>query len=505
MMRITSNPSNYWAVVLAVFSFFLYLNTLAPTVVWGDSAKLATFVNDVELKVRLEYHPLHTLLGQLFNSLPIGHCAYRLNLMSAFFGALTIGLLYLVLMRWTRLCIAALGGALALTVSHVFWLLSVITESYTLFTFLLAMMLWLMTLWDEKKENYLLYLAAFTFGISLSNNLLMPFFLPGFVYFYFSAQNRPHLTKYNWLFILLSSGLGASILIGLGLKSLLMGGQDLFDLVAMGPFKRYYRSPAKILFETIRYPLYLMYQFPIIGFAVGLFGAWSQIESHSERRKLCFLLILLLANIVFASGYMRQKQFFLMIGSFVVFSIWIGIGISALSSWAHRRGPKYKAIGYFTVLSITLVPVIFYFCMPTIVKKYNLDLVKARSLSYRDNTRFFLVPAKHNEYGAERFGKEVFLIAAPKSIIIADFTPIAVLRYYQKVHKMRKDVWLKLIDFEPLDLEFVDRYINQRPIYLADDLEPDYNIAGLKTKYNLIRVGPIIKIEPKSGERGHNP
>ena len=56
---------------------------------------------------------------------------------------------------------------------------------------------------------------------------------------------------------------------------------------------------------------------------------------------------------------------------------------------------------------------------------------------------------------------------------------------------------MKLVDFKPLELDFVDRYIYSRPIYLADDLEPDYNIAGLQTKYNLVPVGPIYKVEPR--------
>jgi len=173
------------------------------------------------------------------------------------------------------------------------------------------------------------------------------------------------------------------------------------------------------------------------------------------------------------------------------------VGIHTLALWAESRLLKPKIAKISTIVFLVFVPMAFYYSVPTVAKKLNLDLVRARTLPYRDNSRFFLVPDKRNEYGAGRFGREVFQILEPNSIIVCDFTPIAVLRYFQRVEGIRKDVWLKLVDFKPLELEFVDSHINHRHIYLADDLEGDYSIAALKTKYDLVPVGPIIKVKPK--------
>lgn len=142
----SSNYSFYLFFTLTTLTFILYLITLSPTVTWGDSAKLTMFVHNTEISIRQGYHPLHTIIGLLFSYLPFGDYAYRQNLMSACFGALTVGLVYLILFRWTRSVVAAIGGALSLTVSHVFWMLSVINESYTLFAFSMVLMLWFMTL-----------------------------------------------------------------------------------------------------------------------------------------------------------------------------------------------------------------------------------------------------------------------------------------------------------------------------------------------------------------------
>jgi hypothetical protein len=469
--------------------------TLAPTVIWGDSAKLTTFVYELELNIKQGHHPLHTILGLFFSYLPFGDYAYRQNLMSAFFGALAVALVYLIVLRWTHSIVAAIGGALSLAVSHVFWLLSVINESYTLFAFLMVLMVWLVTIWDETKSYKSLYLTAFIFGLSISNNYLMPFLLPGFAYFYISARNRPRLGKLNYVFLMLSFLGGAALLIALSFKSMVSGGHELLDILKAGPFKRFYRSPFKIVREFFLFPAYLLYQFPIVGFIIGLIGAQHQYKS--ERRQFTFLLIIFLADVLFASGYMRQKQFFLLIASFIVFSLWIGMGIHSMSLWAKTRLLKPKIAEISTILILISFPMAFYYSVPIVTKKFNLDLVRARTLPYRDNSRFFLVPDKRNEYGAERFGREVFQILEPNSIIVCDFTPIAVLRYFQRVEGMRKDVWLKLVDFKPLELEFVDHHIDNRHIYLADDLEGDYSITTLKTKYDLVPVGPIIKLVPK--------
>jgi hypothetical protein len=481
---------------LAAAVFILYLNTLAPTVLWGDSAKLAQFVHDLDLDIRPEYHPLHTVIGRLFSYLPFGDLAFRLNLMSAFFGALTVGLIYLILLHWTRSVSSAIAGASALAVSHVHWLLSVMTETYTLFTFLLASIIWAMARWDHTKADAFLYLAAFVFGLSLCNNYLMPFFLPAFLFFYVTATGRTMLNPTRCLLLAISFVAGTSLWLGLAVQSVLSGGESLLDLFQGGAFRRYYRHPVKIVQELSRYPAYLFYQFPFVGFAMGCVGTWFQWKD--ERRRFTFLLLLFICDLIFASGYMRQKQFFLLLASFLVFSLWIGTGFSAWQARVGTRWDRWKlarALGAFLVI---LAPPVFYHSAPALVEHFRLDPVGARHLPHRDAIRFFLVPDKRHEYGAERFGRDVFKLVESGSIVVADFTPIAVLRYFQRVRGVRPDVRLTLVDFDPLDIAFVDQHIDKKPIYLAD-LSPDYNIAALKGKYGVIPVGPIYRVVQHSG------
>ncbi len=477
---------------LTLSALLLYLFTLAPTVLWGDSAKLAQFIFQFDLNIKPEYHPLHTIIGKIFSYIPYGNYATRINLMSAVFGALTVGMIGLITVELTGSYAASIAGALSL---------SVITETYTLFTFLLALQIWLLVLWDRRKSNRYLNGFAFTFGLSLSNSYLMPFFLPAFLFFFISSESRKS-NRPSYTHLLLCLCLGASVCVVLASRSIMEGGGEIADMLSGGPFKRYYRSPVKIVREMAYYPFYLFYQFPVLGLPAGLAGAFGQ--WRSTRRIFLLLLIIFMTDLAFASGYMRQKQFFLLIASYIIYSIWIGIGLSLLyrkldEEWHHAwhlitRIPA-RLVPAVSVAIICSLPSASYYTVPSLMKSLGKDAVGARSLPYRDGNRFFLLPDKHGEYGAEKYAMELFQIVEPHSIVIADFTPIAVLRYYQNVHGMRKDLTLKLVDFEPLDVAYIDRHIKDKKMYLADDLEPDYNIQELKKRYKVTPVGHIFRID----------
>ena len=93
----------------------------------------------------------------------------------------------------------------------------------------------------------------------------------------------------------------------------------------------------------------------------------------------------------------------------------------------------------------------------------------------------------------------------PKATIIADYTPAAVLEYYQKVLGMRPDVKLVYVqDASQLeqgyDLKpYVDENYDQGPIYLADLAGKGYyNVENLEKEYRLLPFKPIYKVVRKS-------
>ena len=131
--------------LLPLFVFLVslkfYMFTLAPTVMWGDSADLALKVFDFTLDPAADGHPLFVVLGRIFDALFPWELAVNLNFMSAFFAALAVVFVFLSLREFTRGSLPALAGAVALTVSHSFWSYAVITEVYTLNAFFLSFLI----------------------------------------------------------------------------------------------------------------------------------------------------------------------------------------------------------------------------------------------------------------------------------------------------------------------------------------------------------------------------
>src|SRR5512139_1610905 len=88
-----------WPTLLAFgLPFLLYLITLAPTIHNLDSAELTTAAATGGI-VRATGYPLYLLLGRVWSWLPIGDVGFRMNLFSAFCGALTIALAERILRR----------------------------------------------------------------------------------------------------------------------------------------------------------------------------------------------------------------------------------------------------------------------------------------------------------------------------------------------------------------------------------------------------------------------
>jgi len=125
--------------------------------------------------------------------------------------------------------------------------------------------------------------------------------------------------------------------------------------------------------------------------------------------------------------------------------------------------------------------------------------VRARTLPYRDNARYFLNPSKRSEDSARRFGIEALNAAAPGGVIFADFTPCAVLKYLQVVERRRPDLLLCGEDWG--GSRVTPRWISEggrsRPIYVASDDAGYYDFSRLERPFDLVPAGPIFEVRPR--------
>src|SRR5215211_3473956 len=102
-----------FAVLIGLSALALYIRTLAPSLLWGDSAEFQTLSYTLGMTHPSGYMT-QIMLGKLFTYIPVGDIAYRVNLMSAFFGALAVGEMYLIVRLLGGRKIAAVSSCLML-------------------------------------------------------------------------------------------------------------------------------------------------------------------------------------------------------------------------------------------------------------------------------------------------------------------------------------------------------------------------------------------------------
>ena len=182
------------ALIVWLTSFGVYLTTVAPTVlaVTGHTRDAGKFQIAAPLlgTGHPTGYPTYIMLGKLFTYLPFGDVAYRVNLMSAFFGALAAALLFLVVWELGGLPLPAAGAALILAFSATFWSQATIAEVYTMNAAFLLGVTYLLLLWRRKRRGAFLLVAALLYGISLGNHASMVLLAPAYLVLAAAGRRR---------------------------------------------------------------------------------------------------------------------------------------------------------------------------------------------------------------------------------------------------------------------------------------------------------------------------
>src|SRR5437660_1563870 len=166
LVRLKGEALHLLAVFVALFSLYAY------------SAPRTVTLEDDGLFIMSSYflgvdhppgYPLMTVLGKLFTLLPVGSIAFRVHLLSAFFGALTCVALWLVVRALVADAVSAYTGAVLYGLSATFWSQAIIAETYTLNAFFFFCLFYLALVFLATKNLRVLYVFAGVFGLSLAN------------------------------------------------------------------------------------------------------------------------------------------------------------------------------------------------------------------------------------------------------------------------------------------------------------------------------------------------
>jgi hypothetical protein len=307
------------AFILAVVAILIYNTTLTPSLSYmsPDGNELATVPYVLGLAHSPGY-PLYTWIGKIFTWLPIGDIAHRMNLMSAILGGVGVGCLYLILvaMLHPRTAspllrrLAAGSTSILFAFSSTFWSQTGIAEVYAPNIAMIALTLLALLHWERTKSDWMFFLFALVFGLSLGTHLSNLGFAPAFALFILLTDIKGLKRPTWWLAGILGFGIGAAQFLWLPLRA-----STLMDRAMLA------RSPI-----TIR------------GFYNYTLGAFSQLKFAFPLRELPDRLVIYI-------DLVRQE--------FGILGLFVGtIGLAALLLRRSRH--------YFLLVGMYLVNVLFF-------------------------------------------------------------------------------------------------------------------------------------------------
>ncbi len=171
----------------------LYLATLFPGLTdIGDASKFE-FVGHVLGIPHAPGYPLYVMVSHVFSELPWGTLAYRMNALSALFGAIAVALGYLLGRQVGARPAVAAAAALALACGNAFWAKSLYAKGYTLNAALVSAGILFVLRWGRSRRTRDLYWAMAIFAVSLGNHLTVLAVLPVLVLYALVTDARTAL------------------------------------------------------------------------------------------------------------------------------------------------------------------------------------------------------------------------------------------------------------------------------------------------------------------------
>jgi hypothetical protein len=177
------------AIGVALGAFLCYHATLLPGLDLGDSASFQTGVGSLTLTPRQAY-PLYYGLGNVFAWLDPNEPAHAMNLASAVYGAVAVGLVTCVAAELAGSILGGIAAGLFLAFSYTFWTQAITAEVYTLHLLIIGGALLALLSWAHRPTRARLAVFYAIYALGFGNHLSMILLLPAFAVFMLMSRER---------------------------------------------------------------------------------------------------------------------------------------------------------------------------------------------------------------------------------------------------------------------------------------------------------------------------
>ena len=491
------------ALVLFFASFALYARTAAPGVLDGDFGEFQT--NIYLLGVSHTGYPLYFLLAKLWTLvMPVGSIAFRANVFSGLFGALTLVILYFTFRTLNLSLLVSLFSSVLFGISRVYWSQAVIPDVYTLNSFFIILVLWLAILW--RMGRIPLWWVALAFGFSLTHHRTMIWLAPALGIFALWAGGRKIFQPRE--FLKTATALFLPLLLYLYIP--LRGASDVgveyhatnfTEMILASNVSVWLRfGPPGFIWERITqvYLALLVEQFTFIAFALGIVGIVALTiqrvpqnfpASLPSRQVLLLIGLAHLAETAFAIVFWVVDSEIFFIPSYLTFLFFSAIGLNVmldfLVSRFSSRVLRRAVLAFFTLSLLTLCAYLLW-----------------TNFSRNDQSNNDFVEARWQEILAQPLEENATVMAAWE-----DLTP---LEYFQYVENIRPDLKRRKVVLYQDQLKMIaqgnlaakaNEYLEQGTrVYLTRHPDDTETFQGFDA-FDIVPLASLWRVQTRGGRQ----
>ncbi len=469
-------PGLWGDVVAFVGALSLYLSTLAPSVLPGDSGELQLAAATWGIPHPTGY-PLYILLGRLFALFPVRSVAYRLNLFSAVAAAGAVWATYRLGRELGLRHVSSLVGAALLAVSETFWSQAVIAEKYALNAFFVAVNLWLGWRWRSavvagREHGCRLCAWAACYGLSLTHHRTMLLLFPAWVLLILLTDRRA-LRRGGWR-------VAASFFIPLSLYLLLPlfsaldppyaytrvdSVRSFFDLVMAGEYRGALFSGgwSALPGRLVDMGRLALRQFSPWGLLMVV-GGWA-ILYRRQRAMALTILVGAAAELAFAVNYYVPNTFVYYLPAYVLVAVCGGVLVDGALTFLGGR----RHLSLVVLLLAGVVP-------------FYLGTWRWPGMDRRHS--YARLPFNYD------YGQASLRALSPGALLVGDWMPCTVLRYVQVIAGLAPTAQIEVVDPLEWGWERVvgDALTSGRAVYLARP------VIAAGERYPLRAAGPLVRV-----------
>ena len=469
----------YLQAFIACFSFYAF--SISPSISWGDSSDFAIRLAGfpfAESEGGTRDYDLYELITKPFAFVPFGDYGYKANLASAFFGAISVCLLYRIAFIVSNSKIISLLSSGSLLVSHTYWFLASVAEVYTFSTFLILSSI-LAVMYFEKSPGKS---EAVVTGTLLGANILHH--PSGLVLFFTTLTSlllfrRPINTKL--VLLILISALLASARYWIEVIGRLQIQRDLLDSLQIGTPQNSLTSYS-LMVETLKFFALAFYNFPFLGILFISAGV-----TYVVRQKSVGLLSLTLFSLLIIIAGIRSSipdKFNIFVIANPGLAILFGLGLFKF----QLRFPflsKFKR--EFVIITLVIPPTLYLATWQAFDRLGN-NPSGARDVPQRNNNEYFFWPPKSLDFGPKVYARNALLKLPLNAILLADYTVYKPIEFMQRVENVRPDVKLLYVEayWNGGLNSLLEETLGRERVFIAHDKPPHYfGLDKLSEKFRL--------------------